>query len=205
VSGIPLAERVVEVIADFGPDAQPRYRYGSGCRVAGRTVLTAAHVVAGAQAVSIRGPDKAKYPAVLDPAFVGNPNGPGPDLAPDLALLVVKGPEMPALPLAGVDRTGTDDDESVLRCRAVGYPQFSERNSPGLVRDTVQASGHIPVLSQLVSGLLTLEVSSSPRELPPAQQTLAASPWSGMEQLSRPVDQDLLGCGVGGLTVGSFD
>ena len=25
------------------------------------------------------------------------------------------------------------------------------------------------------------------------------------EQLSRPVDQDLLGCGVGGLTVGSFD
>jgi len=28
---------------------------------------------------------------------------------------------------------------------------------------------------------------------------------AGMEQLSRPVDQDLLGCGVGGLTVGSFD
>ena len=26
-----------------------------------------------------------------------------------------------------------------------------------------------------------------------------------VEQLSRPVDQDLLGCGVGGLTVGSFD
>lgn len=194
MAGIPWSERVVEVIADFGPDVRPRIRYGSGCRVAGRTVLTGAHVVAGARAVSIRGPDKVKYSADLDPAFVGDPNGPGPDLAPDLALLVViEGPEMPALPLAGVDRTGTEDDGLVLRCRAVGYPQFAERNSRGQVRETVQANGHIPVLSQLVSGLLTLEVSSSPRELPPAQQTLGASPWAGMSGAPVLADGYLVG------------
>ena len=43
MSAVPLAERVVEVIADDGEGADPRYRYGSGCIVGGRTVLTAAH------------------------------------------------------------------------------------------------------------------------------------------------------------------
>jgi hypothetical protein len=47
LSGVPLAARVVEVIADLGEAAHPRYRYGSGCVVTGRTVLTAAHVVKG--------------------------------------------------------------------------------------------------------------------------------------------------------------
>ena len=51
---VPLAARVVEVIADRGATAHPRYRYGSGCIVAGRTVLTAAHVVAGAASVQVR-------------------------------------------------------------------------------------------------------------------------------------------------------
>ena len=45
--------------------------------VAGRTVLTAAHVVAGAVSVMVRGPDKVVHEAALDPRFVGDVDGPG--------------------------------------------------------------------------------------------------------------------------------
>jgi hypothetical protein len=174
-----LDERVVEVIAYLGPAANPPHRYGSGCRVAGRTVLTAAHVVAGAQEVSIRGPDKVEHVALLDQAFVGHPQGPGVDLAPDLALLTIPGgPEVPALPLVAVDRA-SHDDAALEHCQAVGYPEFAERGTGDEVRDTAQADGSIPVLAQLVSGLLTLQVTSSPQPLPPTGP-LAGSPWSGM-------------------------
>src|SRR3954451_23840967 len=55
---VPLAARLVEVIADLGESAAERYRYGSGCIVRGGTVLTAAHIVAGAVTVRVRDPDK---------------------------------------------------------------------------------------------------------------------------------------------------
>jgi hypothetical protein len=74
---------LVEVIADRGEAAAARYRYGSGCIVVGRTVLTAAHVVAGARRVQVRDPQKRMYSATVDPRFVGDANGPGPDLALD--------------------------------------------------------------------------------------------------------------------------
>ena len=63
MSELPLADRVVEVIADLGEAAHPRYRYGSGCVVRGRTVLTAAHVVAGAVGVKVRDPGKIMHEA----------------------------------------------------------------------------------------------------------------------------------------------
>ncbi|MGH9275897.1 MAG: trypsin-like peptidase domain-containing protein [Acidimicrobiales bacterium] len=78
---MPLARRVVEVIADLGPTATERYRYGSGCIVRARTVLTSAHVVTGAASVAVRDTDKRTFSATVDPRFVGDPDGPGPDLA----------------------------------------------------------------------------------------------------------------------------
>ena len=62
----PLAARVVEVIADAGETVRPRYRYGSGCIVRGRTVITAAHVIHGAAKVMVRDPDKNVYDATVD-------------------------------------------------------------------------------------------------------------------------------------------
>ena len=59
----------------------PDIRYGSGRLVAGRTVLTAAHVVIGAASVWVRDPDKVMYEAMLDPRFIGDADGPRPDLA----------------------------------------------------------------------------------------------------------------------------
>ena len=66
------------MIADLGPGG---YRYGSGCVVAGKTVLTAAHVITGAMAVTVRDVSKHSYAAEVDAAFIGDSNGPGPDLA----------------------------------------------------------------------------------------------------------------------------
>ena len=155
------------MIADRGEAAHPRYRYGSGCLVAGRTVLTAAHVVIGAVSVRVRDPDKVMYEATLDPRFVGDADGPGPDLA--LVEISAAGIDVPAMELAAVDRDSPTGDP-VERCHAVGYPAFMERDAPGggRFRDTVDACGHVPVLSRLAGGLLSVQVSSTPGRCRPS-------------------------------------
>jgi hypothetical protein len=177
VASVPLAARLVEVIADRGKAAAGRYRYGSGCIVSGRTVLTAAHVVVGAQRVQVRDPNKRLYEATVDPGFVGDVNGPG----PDLALVEIDDPklDLPPMGLARIDRD-SPTDEPVERCHAVGYPWFAETPSPAAVRDTVDAVGVVPVLSKLAAGLLSVQVSISPRPLPAEEKSLAGSEWSGM-------------------------
>ena len=105
---MPLAARVVEVLADLGEGHSPRYRTGSGCIVAGRTVLTAAHVVEGAVSVKVRPPDKVIHEAALDTGFVGDVDGPGPDLA--LVELTGSGVDVPAMGLAAVDRDSVSGD-----------------------------------------------------------------------------------------------
>ena len=176
---VSLSARVVEVIADLGEAARPRYRYGSGCVVAGRTVLTAAHVVEGAVGVKVRDSAKVVHAAVLDPGFVGDVHGP----RPDLALVEITAPDLdlPAMGLAAVDRDSASGDP-VERCHAVGYPAFMERKTAAgdPLRESVDAFGYVPVLSFLATGLLSVQVSSAPRELPPEQTTLGESEWSGM-------------------------
>src|SRR5437764_11331351 len=98
----------------MGEGQSPRYRSGSGCIVAGRTVLTAAHVVAGAIGVQVRDPGKVLHQAVADPVFVGDVAGPG----PDLALVQITDPEtgeLPPMGLAAVDRDSASGDP-VERC-----------------------------------------------------------------------------------------
>jgi S1-C subfamily serine protease len=140
VASVPLRQRVVEVIADRGESAAERYRYGSGCIVSGRTVLTAAHVVVGAQRVQVRDPHKRLYSATVDPGFVGDGVGPGPDLA--LVGIVDPGftDELPPIGLGAIDRD-SPTVEPVGRCHAIGYPWFAETPSPAAVRDTVDAIG----------------------------------------------------------------
>jgi hypothetical protein len=179
VPSVRLADRLVEVIADRGESAAARYRYGSGCIVAGRTVLTAAHVVAEAVRVQVRDPGKRLYSATVDPGFVGDEDGPGPDLA--LVEIVDPGfaEDLPPIGLAAIDRD-SPTAEPVGRCHAIGYPWFAETPSPTAVRDTVDAIGVVPVLSKLAAGLLSVQVSISPRPLPPEEKSLGESEWSGM-------------------------
>ena len=175
MDGAPLAARVVEVIADLGEDAQSRYRYGSGCIVRGRTVITAAHVVTGARVVQVRRPDKKLRPARVDARFVGG--GPGPDMA--LVDIDDDQIDLAAIELAAVDRDSVTA-EPVDRCHAVGYPWFADTQSPTAVRDTVDAIGVVPVLSKLAAGLLSVQVTVAPRALPPQEIALGESEWSGM-------------------------
>jgi WD40 repeat protein len=190
VGPVALAERVVEVIADRGESDAGRYVYGSGCRVGGRTVLTAAHVVAGALTVTVRDPDKRTFAAVLDVRFVGHPDGPGPDLA--LLELEPGAPELPVIGLAAVDR-GSPDGAPVERCHAIGYPWFGEHAGPEAVRDTVDVVGHVPVLAKLASGLISLQVQASPRPLPAAEEQLGRSEWSGMSGAPLIAGEQLIG------------
>jgi hypothetical protein len=172
---VALGERVVEVVADLGAQCSPRWRYGSGLRVGGRTVLTAAHVVEGATAVTVRGPDKRDRAVTLQASWTGDSG------RLDLALLdLQEAEELPHVPIAVVDRD-TASGAVVEGCWAVGYPAFQEdeREGRGAVRETAHVSGYIPPLSGLVGGMISLQVTQSPRELP-AQGTLGESQWSGM-------------------------
>ena len=154
-------------------------------------MLTAAHVVAGAVEVRVRDPGKTEYFATLNDGFIGDAEGP----RPDLALIEARDIEpVPPIGLAAVDRDSPTGDP-VERCHAIGYPEFMERESPagGWVRDTVDAIGEVPVLSGLAGGLLSVQVSSAPRELPPASVALDESPWQGMSGAPVLVEGRLLG------------
>ena len=194
---VPLRDRLVEVVADLPGGDQ---RYGSGCLVTGRTVLTAAHVVTGARLVWVRDPGKRRIDCQpLDPALVGHPA----DLAsgPDLALVELADADvdLPPIGLARVDRDSTTG-ESLERCHAWGYPQFAERprldHADGVVRESRDAAGVVLVGSGLVFGLLDLQVMVAPRDLPGPDVPLGESPWSGFS--GGPVFADGLLLGVVG-------
>jgi WD40 repeat protein len=174
VTAIPLENRLVEVIADRGEATPKRYRYGSGCRVVGKNVLTAAHVVQGASSFWVRGTNKRKLAAKV--LLLGD------STTVDLALLEITDPteNIPPVPLARVNR-GASGATSIERCHAIGYPAFMEVPAEqGSVRETLDAPGVIPVFSNLVRGLISVVVSNAPRDLPPEQVALGDTQWSGM-------------------------
>ncbi|WP_460071329.1 trypsin-like peptidase domain-containing protein [Streptomyces sp. YKOK-I1] len=190
MTGVPWSERLVEVIADIGPAG---FRYGSGCVVTGKTVLTAAHVIFDAVSVTIRDTHKRSYPAKVDAEFMGSPEGP----APDLALLQVDdlpGDGYPPLTLGRAVRDG-QTPVVIERCHAFGYPGFAETSEPRPARDSVHAVGVIAPLSKLSRGLLSMVVSLEPATLSPqsASARSGESPWSGMSGGPVVADERLLG------------
>lgn len=141
----------------------------------GRAVLTTAHVVSGARTVQVRRPDKKLRDAVLNSRFIVA--APGPDLA--LVEIDDYGIDLEPIELAVIDRDSLNA-EPVRDCHAIGYPWFAEMPSPTAIRDTVDAVGYVPVLSKLTKGLLTVQVTDAPRQLPPEHRSLGQSEWSGI-------------------------
>jgi WD40 repeat protein len=179
LSPVPMRKRVVEVAADLGEGVTPRWRYGSGLLIGDRTMLTAAHVLHDAVAVTVRETGKQTHQARLGTALKGDPG------RLDLALLEVPGlaEPLPHVPVAVVDRD-IETGEDVEDCWVVGYPAFQEIKRAGHDRATrvsAHVRGKIPPLSGLGDdlGLLSLHVTAAPRELP-AGATLGQSEWSGM-------------------------
>ena len=100
----------------------------------------------------------------------------------DLTLLELRDEvaELPSPPVAAVDRDAPVP-VPVEGCWAVGYPLFQEvESASGVVRETAQVWGMILPGENLVGGLLSLQVTSAPRALPPQQEALGQSQWSGM-------------------------
>jgi hypothetical protein len=180
---VPIYRRIVAVEADFGEGARPRWQYGSGLLIGGRQLLTAAHVVQGAVAVTVRRPRQAPWPALLEGALIGEPD------RVDLALLDVPEAQVLAMvPVAVVNREVTSG-QFIERCWAVGYPEFYDVTRKGrrTVRETAQVRGEIPPLSSMEEGMLSLQVRFSTRRLPPPGP-LDKSDWCGMSGASRRSD-----------------
>jgi hypothetical protein len=187
---VPLRERVVEVEAALGTGSAERYRYGSGFRLGGRLVLTAAHVVAGDAAAGITCGARTRCP-IRRGWWTGWPVPRR--LRTWLLELRDETAELPPLPVAAVDR---DAPVPVLveGCWAVGYPLFQEVGSAaGVVRETAQVWGMILPAENLVGGLLSLQVTSAPRALPPQQEALGESQWSGMSGAAVLAGERLIG------------
>ena len=188
---VPLRERVVEIEATLGTELAEPYQYGSGFRLGGRLVLTAAHVVARAAAagITVRGTDKVPHPARVVDGLMGDPD------TVDLALLELcdQSAELPAPPVAAVDRDAAVP-VPVEGCWAVGYPLFQEvESATGVVRETAQVWGMILPGENMVGELLSLHVTSAPRALPPRQEALGESQWSGMSGAAVFAGEWLLG------------
>ncbi|GAB2587374.1 hypothetical protein Aab01nite_50260 [Paractinoplanes abujensis] len=144
--------------------------------MAGRTVLTAAHVVAEAAVVIVRTMQKDKYVGTVNERFLGAVQGPAPDLAlievPDLPF------DLPPIPLARLDR---DSSAAVsVSCHAFGYPWFAKVTSPRTIRNLAEAMGQIGVLAKVNVGLATMVLNNSPGHRLPDESGLDKSAWSGM-------------------------
>ncbi|MFJ4470003.1 trypsin-like peptidase domain-containing protein [Streptomyces sp. NPDC089424] len=173
------AARVAEVLVG-GPRGQGRPgRRGSGYRVSGDCVLTAAHVVSG-QVGSLR----VRFDADLPGEWSAAARVLVLDEAADVALLELA--DTPAgVPDADPPRyAAVPDADVVLPFSAMGFPRFKLRRDtapvpgdgpPGRYRDSCHVSGTVSVLSNRRAGTLELAVLVPPADVEPER-----SPWEGM-------------------------
>lgn len=171
------AARVAEVLVEK-PGAKPGRR-GSGYRVGERSVLTAAHVVAGPVA-SVR----VRFEADLPGEWSADVRVALRAEAADIALLEIltAPPGDAAVPHP---RYGTvPASDVVLPVSAMGFPRFKLRDdamrllddgAPSQYRDSCHVSGTVSVLSNRREGTLELAVLA-PRADPEPER----SPWEGM-------------------------
>ena len=174
-------DRAVEVLHDRGPArGENRWTSGSGYLIGSRLVLTVAHNVDYRR-------DLGDDEQLLVRTIEGNVLAARVVLVcdeqsrADLALLEISDPRfgehLPPLTFARVNR---DSPAPVTGCWAVGFPRFGEAGPVlpgGSRRETWQVSGHILPGGLRRAGLLSLQVTSTPRSLP---ASLAGSEWEGM-------------------------
>ena len=168
-------DRVVPVIRYVGG----KRHVGSGYRVAGRFVLTAAHCASGSGHL-IRLPDGERGARVV---VSGAP-------AVDLALLEItpgsgQAP-VPALPPTPCGRVDRNVPGRISGCVSVGYPRWASLETApfttGELDGWIQAaSGLADTENGRLEGHLTLMAQGSPpRPLPVSKTSLGRSQWSGM-------------------------
>src|SRR5580700_3101690 len=175
--------RAVEVLHDRGlavPEAAGRWTAGSGYLIGGRLVLTAAHAVGCRQELGddaqllVRTIGGSEFAARV--VLAGDESS-----RVDLALLEISDSRFgELLPPVGFARVDRDSAAPVPGCWAVGFPRFGEAGpvlAEGSRRETWHVRGDILPGGKLRSGLLSLQVTSTPQPLP---ASLAGSEWEGM-------------------------
>ncbi|MFE0256054.1 trypsin-like peptidase domain-containing protein [Streptomyces sp. NPDC059010] len=171
------AARVAEILVRR-PDGLPGRR-GSGYRVGGATVLTAAHVVAGPLAslrVRFDADRPGEWSAAARVVLLAE--------SADVALLEITGLPADAPPAGPPPYAAVPDADVTLPFSAMGFPRFKLREdtahllddgSPSQYRDSCHVSGTVSVLSNRREGTLELAVVTPPADVEPDR-----SPWEGM-------------------------
>lgn len=165
----PVRERVAELLVAT-PDGRRR---GSGYRITDRLVLTAAHVVAGAESVV------ARFEADLPGEWSAKAQPTWRDEEADLALLTIepRAGEPPIEPAA----IGVVDGADALPVCVVGFPRWKLRSDKRPYRDSHQLLGTVAPLSNWREG--TLEVTAAFGG-PPGPSWVPSKPrstsWEGM-------------------------
>ncbi|XVU23370.1 trypsin-like peptidase domain-containing protein [Actinoplanes sp. CA-054009] len=158
--------RIAEILVTRAGPAGSR---GSGYRVGGRAVLTAAHVVAGASSLTVRfdagRPTEWAAPAVVSWS----------DMETDVAVLTLDIPEAGDVTPVRFARLG--DTRAFLPVRAAGFPRWKLRTRAdgSRFRELHDAAGDAAVLSNRRTG--TLEITVAP---PADDPDPARSPWEAM-------------------------
>jgi len=157
-------ERVAELLVS---GSEPRR--GSGYRVTATAVLTAAHVVDGAESVRVR------FEADLPGEWTADAVSWWCDHESDIAVVSIaaRPDEEPVAPA----RFGrVDDRAAVLSVHAVGFPLWKLRaDGATRYRDAYHVVGTVPVLSNWREGTLEVGVEAVPR-----LRSGRESPWEGM-------------------------
>ncbi len=171
--------RVAQIAVGRGPGQDDSV--GSGYLIGPGRVLTAAHVVAGAQVVRVRldAGQEAEI-EVLAESWWADPAG---HLGTDLAVITIPPSATAGRTVEAVRFGRISDCTAVLMVQAFGFPLFKLRDDPGagdglfVLRDFEQASGHAPVAANRRTGSLAVYLDDPP-VLQPAKGD--PSPWEGM-------------------------
>lgn len=185
MSSTKIDRRRVAELTVTRPDGRNR---GSGYRITETSVLTAAHVLEGAESVRIRfEPDLPTEWTVISTSWCTA-------WGSDLAVIEISS-RAGESPLEPTQFGRISSKAAVLNVQAVGFPRWKLRsgNTPSgtqdWYRDSHQAVGTVAVLSNWREGTLEVTLPSGP----PGTQEDANSPWEGMSGAALWAGQVIIG------------